>query len=65
MSRKRPPKCPSTCARKQSYPTRQDAERAAAMLRDVSMRRARVYRCPTCKRFYLSEERFGPKGKRS
>jgi len=57
--------CPSACARKTAYATRQDAERAAAMLRDVSMRRSRPYRCPVCKRFFLTEERFGPKGKRS
>lgn len=65
MSKRRPPRCPSSCGRKTPYATKAEAEREAAMLRDVSMRRSRVYRCPVCRRFFLTEERFGPKGKRS
>jgi hypothetical protein len=57
-------RCPSTCDRKTAYETREAAEKQAAMLRDVSMRRARVYRCGVCRRWFVSEERFGPKGKR-
>ena len=57
--------CPSTCRRKTAYPTEADAERDAAALRAISRSRVRVYRCPFCGNYFLTSERFGPRGKRS
>lgn len=65
MSRKKRPTCPSTCSRKVAHATRAEAELHRDALKAVNgFRRARVYRCPVCKKFFVSEEAIPPHKKR-
>jgi hypothetical protein len=65
MSHRRRKSCPSTCARKQSYPTRADADHQADALRvAMPFSFVRVYRCPVCRLWYVTSEAQRPKAKR-
>lgn len=65
MSRRRPPRCPSSCARKVGHPTKAEAETHAEGLKLAGgFRRVRIYRCAVCRHWFVTEEAIPPGKKR-
>lgn len=65
MTRKRrPPTCPSSCARKTPHATEAEAKRhAEALAVAMPYQTVRTYRCKVCRKWFVTNDRDRP-GKR-